>query len=130
MPEIFARIERGWPVELRNVDWPGRTDIFSDQETYENYCLRHELDRPPVVEAEPEPVAPQIITKRQLCLWLYDHAGLTTSALKDMLPDERARIEFDTATVVAIDHPLVVGMAAQLGVSVATVFTQAVQSYP
>lgn len=65
-------------------------------------AFESDLANPPVI---PPPV-PQSITPRQIRLWLVG-AGISLDAILSKIPNESARIEWEYATEVRRDHPLV-----------------------
>lgn len=79
------------------------------------------------VEEQQELEPPRTVTKRQLCLWLFENAGITYDSLLSMMPTEVAKIELQTAAVIEIDNPYVQALAKQLGVDADQVFRAAVQ---
>ena len=82
----------------------------------------------------PEPVIPDTVTARQIRLWLVlnGHALSQVEAAIDAIPDaqqrEVARIEWEYAPYVERSHPMLVPVAAALGLSQADIdraFTEA-----
>jgi len=78
------------------------------------------------VVAVPPPV-PQSVTARQIRLWLVSH-GVSLSAVEaamDAIPDamqrEMVRVEWEYAPYVERSHPMLVPLAAALGLSEAQV---------
>lgn len=74
--------------------------------------FENDFAHPPV---RPIPV-PQIVTPRQIRLWLVG-AGILLDAILSQIPNEAARIEWEYATEVRRDHPLVALLGVALGLT-------------
>lgn len=129
---IYAKLnEKGWPVELREVEWPESSQTFETSEEFDKFCEERVDIKPqpareeePEIKPEPEKV-PAVVSKRQLCLWLYTNTGITFDQLLAMMPDERARIELQTTAVIDLNNPYVAALAAYLKLDPQQVFKEA-----
>lgn len=133
---IYAKLnEKGWPVELREVEWRDANQTFESAEEFDKFCEEHIDIKPqpvsvedPEVKPDPEPESekvPATVSKRQLCLWLYTNTGITFDQLLAMMPDERARIEFQTAAIIDLNNPYVAALATYLKLDPQQVFKEA-----
>lgn len=86
-----------------------------------NYISDNNLYLNPLLnfpDKTPDPIVPQEVTRRQLFLAVYAfNSGLTRAALRSSINNEAGLIEFDEALSFKREHPLVLSLGSQLGLT-------------